>query len=82
MNASTSQGGDSPSARAKPVITRLGDVPQHEWSSATRGSVRWWELIGGDTMPTSELVVGIAEVPVGAGRPPRRRVTAPRSVMA
>ena len=62
---------------AKPVITRVGDVPAHEWNSATRGSVRWWELIGGDTMPTSELVVGIAEIPVGAGRPARGHTHAP-----
>jgi mannose-6-phosphate isomerase-like protein (cupin superfamily) len=39
--------------------------------------VRWWELIGGDTMPTSEMVVGIAEIPVGAGRPPRGHTHAP-----
>jgi len=45
-----------------------------------RGSVRWWELIGGDTMPTSELVVGIAEVPVGAGKPPRGHTHAPAEV--
>ena len=64
----------------KPVITRVGDVPQHDWASATRGNVRWWELIGGDTMPTSEMVVGIAEVPVGAGRPPRGHTHEPAEV--
>jgi mannose-6-phosphate isomerase-like protein (cupin superfamily) len=67
-------------AVAEPVIRRVGDVPQHEWSSATRGNVRWWELIGGDTMPTSELVVGIAEVPVGVGKPPRGHTHAPAEV--
>jgi len=65
---------------AEPVIRRIGDVPQHEWNSSTRGSVRWWELIGGDTMPTSELVVGIAEVSVGAGKPPRGHTHAPAEV--
>lgn len=65
---------------AEPVIRRIGDVPQHEWNSAIRGSVRWWELIGGDTMPTSELVVGIAEVPVGAGKPSRGHTHAPAEV--
>lgn len=65
---------------AEPVIRRIGDVLAHDWSSATRGSVRWWELIGGDTMPTSELVVGIAEVPVGAGRPPRGHTHEPAEV--
>ena len=62
---------------AKPVITRVDQVPVQEWNSATRGSVRWWELLGGDTMPTSEMVVGIAEIPVGAGRPPRGHTHAP-----
>lgn len=56
---------------AKPVITRVSGVKQHEWNSDTRGHVRWWELIGGDTMPTSELVAGIAEVPAGVARPTR-----------
>ena len=65
---------------AKPVITRVGDVPQHEWNSSTRGSVRWWELIGGDTMPTKEMVMGIAEVPVGAGRPARGHTHEPAEV--
>ena len=69
-----------PELSAKPVITRVGDVPQHEWSSSTRGNVRWWELIGGDTMPTSEMVVGIAEVPVGAGRSPRGHTHEPAEV--
>lgn len=65
---------------AKPVITRVSDVPQQEWNSSTRGSVRWWELIGGDTMPTSELVVGVAEVPVGAARPTRGHTHEPAEV--
>jgi mannose-6-phosphate isomerase-like protein (cupin superfamily) len=65
---------------AGPVIHRIGDVPVHEWSSSSRGSVRWWELVGGDTMPTSELVVGIAEVPVGAGKPSRGHTHAPAEV--
>lgn len=65
---------------AEPVIRRIDDVPSQEWRSASRGSVRWWELIGGDTMPTTELVVGIAEVPIGAGKPPRGHAHAPAEV--
>ena len=42
--------------------------------------MRWWELIGGDTMPTKEIVMGIAEVPVGAGRPARGHTHAPAEV--
>ena len=80
MPVSDAANGRAPGERASAVITRAGDVPQHEWSSASRGSVRWWELIGGDTMPTTELVVGIAEIPVGAGRPPRGHTHAPAEV--
>ena len=55
-------------------------MQQQEWNSASRGSVRWWELVGGDTLPTKEMVVGIAEVPVGAGRPPRGHTHEPAEV--
>jgi mannose-6-phosphate isomerase-like protein (cupin superfamily) len=65
---------------AKPVITRVGNVPVNEWNSSSRGAVRWWELIGGDTMPTKELVVGIAEVPVGVQRPSRGHTHEPAEV--
>jgi mannose-6-phosphate isomerase-like protein (cupin superfamily) len=65
---------------AVPIIKRVQDVPQHEWDSTTRGTVRWWELVGGDTMPTKEMVVGIAEVPVGAGRPARGHTHEPAEV--
>ena len=65
---------------AAPVIRRVADVEQHEWNSETQGSVRWWELVGGDTMPTSELVVGLAEIPVGAGCPPRGHTHEPAEV--
>lgn len=52
----------------------------NEWNSRSRGAVRWWELIGGDTMPTKELVVGIAEVPVGVQRPSRGHTHEPAEV--
>ncbi len=64
----------------KPVITRAENVAPQEWNSDTRGSVRWWELVGGDALPTQELVVGVAEVPVGAVRPPRGHTHAPAEV--
>lgn len=53
------------------VFRHLRDCPAEEWSSPTKGTVRWWELIGGDLTPTDEITVGIAEVPVGAKPPPR-----------
>ena len=68
------------SASGGVVIHRVGDVETQEWSSATRGSVRWWELIGGDTMATSELVFGIAEIPVGTPRPARGHTHEPAEV--
>ena len=68
------------SASGRVVIKRVGDVETQEWNSATRGSVRWWELIGGDTMATSELVFGIAEIPVGTPRPARGHTHEPAEV--
>lgn len=65
---------------AKPVITRVDDVTAQEWAGETRGAVRWWELVGGDNLPTQELVVGVAEVPVGAVRPPRGHTHEPAEV--
>lgn len=53
------------------VFRHVDDCPTEEWSSPTRGSVRWWEMFGGDVTATDEMVVGIAEVPVGASPPPR-----------
>jgi mannose-6-phosphate isomerase-like protein (cupin superfamily) len=58
---------DSPRA----VFRHVDDCATEEWSSPTRGSVRWWELFGGDGTPTDEMTVGIAEVPVGSVAPPR-----------
>lgn len=53
------------------VFRHVEDCPTEEWTSPTRGAVRWWELFGGDATATDELTVGIAEVPVGAIAPPR-----------
>jgi mannose-6-phosphate isomerase-like protein (cupin superfamily) len=62
------------SGMADPVVAvfrNLAECPTEEWNSPTRGSVRWWELFGGDATATSEMTVGVAEVPVGAVPPPR-----------
>lgn len=53
------------------VVRHLGDCTTESWSSPERGTVAWWELLGGDRTPTDELTVGLAEVPVGATPPPR-----------
>ena len=53
------------------VFRHVDECPTEEWSSPTRGAVRWWELFGGDITATDEMTVGIAEVPVGSPPPPR-----------
>ena len=53
------------------VVRHIDDCPTEEWTSHTRGSVRWWELFGGDATATNEMTVGIAEVPVDSTPPPR-----------
>ena len=53
------------------VFRHLRECPTEEWTSPTRGAVRWWELLGGDTTATQELTVGIAEIPIGTSPPPR-----------
>ena len=53
------------------VVRHIDDCPTEEWTSPTRGSVRWWELFGGDATATNEMTVGIAEVPVDSTPPPR-----------
>ena len=53
------------------VVRHIDDCPTEEWTSPTRGSVRWWELFGGAATATNEMTVGIAEVPVDSTPPPR-----------
>lgn len=52
------------------IFRHVDECPTEEWSSPTRGAVRWWELFGGDVTATDEMVVGVAEIPVGATPPP------------
>ena len=53
------------------VFRHVSECTTEEWTSPTRGAVRWWELLGGDATATNEMTVGIAEVPVGSTPPPR-----------
>jgi mannose-6-phosphate isomerase-like protein (cupin superfamily) len=55
----------------RPVVRHVDDCTTEQWSSPERGTVAWWELIGGDITATDEMTVGIAEIPVGAVPPPR-----------
>ncbi len=53
------------------VFRTVADSPVDSWSSPERGAVTWWEFFGGDTTPTDELTVGLAEVPPGSISPAR-----------
>jgi len=44
-------------------VRHLDDCVEESWDDPVRGSVRWWELVGGDATETSEITFGIAEVP-------------------
>ena len=53
------------------VFRRVSDCETESWRDEVTGHVDWWTLFSADRTPTCGLTVGIAEVPVGAPRPPR-----------
>ena len=53
------------------VFRRASDCETESWRDEVTGHVDWWTLFSADRTPTCGLTVGIAEVPVGAPRPPR-----------
>lgn len=53
------------------VVRHLDECETESWSSPERGSVTWWELVGGDRTATDEMTVGVAEIPCGSTPPPR-----------
>lgn len=55
----------------KAVFRRASDCPTESWKDDITGHVDWWTLFSADRTATNSLTVGIAEVPVGAPRPPR-----------
>ncbi|CAF2095299.1 unnamed protein product [Rotaria magnacalcarata] len=55
----------------KPVFRCIEDCETQEWDHPLRGQVKWWELINGDITSTTDITMGIAEVPVGS-LPPKR----------
>jgi mannose-6-phosphate isomerase-like protein (cupin superfamily) len=55
----------------KAVFRRISDCETESWRDDVTGHVDWWTLFSADRTPTSELTVGIADVPVGAPRPAR-----------
>ena len=53
------------------MFRRASDCETESWRDEVTGHVDWWTLFSADRTPTCGLTVGIAEVPVGAPRPPR-----------
>lgn len=53
------------------VFRKVSDCETESWRDDVTGHVDWWTLFSADRTPTSDLTVGIADVPVGAPRPPR-----------
>lgn len=57
--------------KASPVFRRESDCETEQWADSIKGSVKWWTLFSADRTPTTDLTVGIAEIPVGAPTPVR-----------
>jgi mannose-6-phosphate isomerase-like protein (cupin superfamily) len=55
----------------KAVFRSAANCETESWRDATSGHVDWWTLFSADRTETSGLTVGVAEIPVGAPRPPR-----------
>ncbi len=55
----------------KAVFRTAANCETESWRDATSGHVDWWTLFSADRTATSGLTVGVAEIPVGAPRPPR-----------
>ena len=53
------------------VFRKVSDCETESWRDDVTGHVDWWTLFSADRTPTSDLTVGIADVPVGAPRPSR-----------
>lgn len=55
----------------KGVVRRIEDCETEAWTDSAKGLVEWWTLFSSERTATSELTVGIADIPVGAPRPAR-----------
>ena len=52
-----------------PIIRRAEQCELESWDDPVRGSVTWRTLFSGGRTPTSELTMGIAELPPGLTDP-------------
>ncbi|CAF2374999.1 unnamed protein product [Rotaria sp. Silwood2] len=57
--------------KPKPIFRHVEDCETQEWNHPQRSYVKWWELINGDITSTTGIMMGIADVPVGAPSPKR-----------
>lgn len=55
----------------KAVFRTASDCETESWRDDVSGHVDWWTLFSADRTATSGLTVGVAEIPVGAPRPPQ-----------
>ncbi len=51
------------------VIRREAQCELERWDDPVRGAVSWRTLFSGDRTPTSELTMGVAELPPGIAGP-------------
>ena len=54
-----------------PLVRRIEDSDEENWSNNDGLIVRWWTLLSKDRTPSSGLTAGIAEIPVDAVAPER-----------
>ena len=58
------------------VVRHIDDCPTEEWTSHTRGSVRWWELFGGDATEIYVTLSGEGDVVIEGNSTPVREGSA------
>lgn len=55
----------------KPFVLKESQVPLEAWNDPVKGIVTWQTLLSGDRTPSRGLTMGVADVPDGAGGPPK-----------
>jgi mannose-6-phosphate isomerase-like protein (cupin superfamily) len=55
----------------KPLVRRIEDIEEENWSTDDGLIVRWWTLLSKDRTPSAGLTAGIAEIPIDAVVPER-----------
>tara|TARA_B100001250_G_scaffold249146_1_gene214184 strand:+ start:1074 stop:1481 length:408 start_codon:yes stop_codon:yes gene_type:complete len=55
----------------EPLVRRIEDIDEENWSNKDGLIVRWWTLFSKDRTSSSGLTAGIAEIPIDAVAPER-----------